>query len=105
MKSGRKVPGVEGLPLFATDDEIAAHLLGEGRALELRQMVPLLEARGLPKIDPLMGGRYVPALRAFFDHRIDCVNASLRRLRNSPDNRRRDEPVMFIDLNKADKAQ
>jgi hypothetical protein len=27
-----------------------------------------LETRGLPKIDRLMCGRYVPAVRAFFDH-------------------------------------
>jgi hypothetical protein len=25
-------------------------------------------ARGFPKIDALMGGRYTPAVRAYFDH-------------------------------------
>ena len=33
-----------------------------------RQIAPMLEARGLPKVDHLMGGRYVPAIVAFFDH-------------------------------------
>ena len=30
-------------------------------------MAQMLEERGLPKVDHLMGGRYVPAVRAFFD--------------------------------------
>ncbi len=58
----------ETLPLFATDDVIGAALLGVERAREWPQIAPLLEARGLPKIDQLMGGRYIPAVRAFFDH-------------------------------------
>jgi hypothetical protein len=56
------------LPLFASDDVLGAALLGPDRVAEFRQMVPLLEPRGFPKIDQLMGGRYVPAVRAFFDH-------------------------------------
>jgi hypothetical protein len=47
---------------------LGAALLGPDRVAEFRQMVPLLEPRGFPKIDQLMGGRYVPAVRAFFDH-------------------------------------
>jgi hypothetical protein len=58
---------LESLPLFATDSRLGAALLGADRIQEWRQIVPLLEARGLPKFDPLMGGRYVPAVRAFFD--------------------------------------
>jgi hypothetical protein len=57
-----------GLPLFATDKELGAALLGPDRVPEWVQIAPLLEARGLPKIDDLMGGRYWPAVRAFFDH-------------------------------------
>jgi hypothetical protein len=37
------------------------------RASEWKQIAALLEGRGLPKIDPLMGGRYVPAVKAYFD--------------------------------------
>jgi hypothetical protein len=56
------------LPLFATDDAIGAALLGRERVAEFKQIVPLLEARGLPKVDQLMGGRYTRAVIAFFDH-------------------------------------
>ncbi len=56
------------LPLFASDDMLGALVLGPDRAREWKQIVPLLEARGLPQVDQLMGGRYVPAVRAFFDH-------------------------------------
>jgi hypothetical protein len=56
------------LPLFADDAAIGAALLGPDRAREWCQIAALLEARGLPKIDQLMHGRYVPAVRAFFDH-------------------------------------
>jgi hypothetical protein len=55
------------LPLFAADEAIGMMLLGPGREQEWRQIVILLEARGLPKIDTLMGGRYVRAVVAFFD--------------------------------------
>jgi len=58
---------LESLPLFATDDMLGVALLGAERAREWRQIAPLLEGRGLPKIDTLMGGRYVPAVRACFD--------------------------------------
>ena len=59
---------IESLPLFATDDAIGAALLGKDRMQEWRQIAPILEARGLPKVDHLMGGRYVRAVVAFFDH-------------------------------------
>jgi hypothetical protein len=58
---------MEDLPAFANDDELASALMGVGRTAEFRQIIPLLEARGFPKIDGLMGGRYVPAVKAFFD--------------------------------------
>jgi hypothetical protein len=55
------------LPLFATDKLLGAALLGPERVLEWVQIAPLLEERGMPKVDDFMGGRYVPAVRAFFD--------------------------------------
>jgi hypothetical protein len=55
------------LPLFATDSVLGPALLGPDRAQEWPQMAPMLESRGLPKVDQLLGGRYVPAVRAFFD--------------------------------------
>ena len=56
------------LPLFATDEVIGAALLGADRVQEWRQIASLLEPRGLPKVDQLMGGRYVRAVVAYFDH-------------------------------------
>ena len=55
------------LPLFATEQQIATALLGPGKVEHWRQIVPLLERRGFPTIDGLMGGRYTPAVRKFFD--------------------------------------
>jgi hypothetical protein len=60
---------LDSLPLFATDSLLGAALLGPEREEEWRQIVPMLELRGLPKVDQLMGGRYVPAVCAFFDRR------------------------------------
>ena len=59
---------IDCLPLFADDSSIGAALFGPERAREWPSIASLLESRGLPKIDQLMGGRYVPAVRAFFDH-------------------------------------
>ncbi len=53
--------------MFAPDDAIADVFMGRGKTAEWRQIAALLEPRGLPKIDQMMGGRYVPAVKAFFD--------------------------------------
>lgn len=58
---------LDALPLYADDLAIGAAVLGFKRACEWRDMAPLLEMRGLPKIDPLHGGRYTPAVKAFYD--------------------------------------
>lgn len=58
---------IDDLPLFSSDEAIAAVLMGPGKTAQWRQIAALLEGRGLPKIDALMGGRYVPAVKAFFD--------------------------------------
>lgn len=55
------------LPLFASEEAIAGALMGPGKTAEWRQIAPLLERRGLPTVDGLLGGRYTPALKAFFD--------------------------------------
>ena len=61
------VSTLENLPLFASDAEIGAALLGSKRASEWKVLAPLYERQGFPKVDPVMGGRYVPAIKAFFD--------------------------------------
>ena len=58
---------LESLPAFPTEDELGKALLGPRRARDWPALAPLLERRGLPKIDDTMGGRYVPAVKAFFD--------------------------------------
>jgi hypothetical protein len=58
---------LETLPLFAPDNLLGAALFGPDRVQEWCQTAPMLEARGLPKVDPLMGGRYKRAVVAFFD--------------------------------------
>lgn len=62
-----KRQALDALPLFADDTALGEALLGHRRGREWRQIAALLEGRGLPKIDHLMGGRYVPAVKAFFD--------------------------------------
>jgi hypothetical protein len=54
------------LPLFATDAELAGAILGDRRA-HWPKIATLLETKGLPKVNLLMGGRYVPAVKQFFD--------------------------------------
>lgn len=54
------------LPLYATDNELAAALLGK-RSYLWAQIVAHYEGRGLPAVDSLFGGRYVPAVVKFFD--------------------------------------
>lgn len=57
---------LEQLPLFATDAELAGAILGDRRG-DWTSIAALLETKGLPKINMLMGGRYVPAVKQFFD--------------------------------------
>jgi hypothetical protein len=64
------------LPLFADDQTIGTALLGAQRAKEWSAVAPLYEREGLPKIDRLMGGRYVPAVKAFFDRLYGLVGLS-----------------------------
>ncbi len=70
-----KFRALDHLPLFANDDEVGAALLGANRAGEWRQLAALLEVRGLPRMDALMGGRYVPAVKAFFDRDYGLTGA------------------------------
>lgn len=68
----------DGLPLFASDEAISMAFLGPGKTREWKQIATLLEGRGLPKIDALMGGRYVPAVRAFFDREYGLIEKAPR---------------------------
>jgi len=63
----RQSVNLDRLPLFASEEQLSAALMGPGKMAEWRQIAPLLERRGLPTVDGLLGGRYVPAIKAFFD--------------------------------------
>jgi len=58
---------LEDLPLYATDKDLAVVILGERAAKMWPGIAKHFEGRGLPPIDSLFGGRYVPAVVKFFD--------------------------------------
>jgi hypothetical protein len=68
---------LDDLPLFADDPALGLALLGVRRAGEWKDIVLIYERRGFPKVDPVMGGRYVPAVRAFFDREYGIGGAKL----------------------------
>lgn len=55
------------LPLYASDAQLARTICGAAHEKEWTRFVLLHEGRGLPKIDPVLGGRYVPAVRQYLD--------------------------------------
>lgn len=74
------------LPLFASEEAIAAAVLGPRKLVQWRQIAPLLEARGFPTVSQQMGGRYTPAVRAFFDRKYKVHGESQVRAPHEPAN-------------------
>ena len=61
---------LEPLPrLYISDPDLARALLPADRVREWPEISKLLEADGFPPVDRLLGGRYVPAVRAWLDRR------------------------------------
>ena len=62
-----------GEPLYPDESKLGRLVLGE-RAREWPTKAALLEREGLPKIDPLMGGRFWPAVKKWFidRHKLDA---------------------------------
>jgi hypothetical protein len=59
--------------LYVSDAELARIFgCGEKRA---RAAIRVLEREGFPPPDPLFGGRYLPAVRAFLDRRYGLAAA------------------------------
>lgn len=59
---------LDALPLFATDKEIAIAVVGRQKSEYWRTAVlPTLERRGFPSVDPLHTGRAVPLVRKFYE--------------------------------------
>jgi hypothetical protein len=58
------------LPLYPQEDEVAKAVLGRAaKVSQWRALAAVLERHGFPQIDPLMGGRYWPAVVAYFNRR------------------------------------
>jgi hypothetical protein len=64
------------LPLYATDEEIGEAVLGWARKDEFRGLAQLHERQGMPRMSPVWGGRYVPAVKAFFDAQNGVTKAT-----------------------------
>ncbi|ASR06678.1 hypothetical protein CHY08_05860 [Rhizobium leguminosarum bv. viciae] len=56
------------LPMFATDHQLAVAIVGKSRAsMWIKAVIPQLERKGFPRIDPLHDGRPVPLVMRFYD--------------------------------------
>jgi hypothetical protein len=62
-----KPPAFDDLPLFASEADLALVILGRGHMCEWTQVALYFERKGLPAIDPIVGRRYRPAVKKFFD--------------------------------------
>lgn len=81
MGERRPALTIDRLPLFADDEQIGEAVLGRDRRCEFAKMAASLEPAGLPRMNPLYRGRYVPAVKAFFEmqHRIADVTLKAQR--------------------------
>ncbi len=70
---------LDDLPLYATDVEIGQAVVGHSRAAAwARDYLPRLANQpGFPVFDQAHGGRYVPAVRVFYDQRNGIGSAPL----------------------------
>lgn len=69
--------------LFPSESEIAARLSQDAK--RWASIAPVLEREGLPKIDPLMEGRFWPAVVAFFNARYGLETRPPRALDGEED--------------------
>ncbi len=61
--------------MFLSEGEVARRL---GLTLtEWRAKAPVLERRGFPRIDPVIGMRYWPAVRGFWNRQYGLVSIAL----------------------------
>jgi hypothetical protein len=81
---------INDLPLFATDEQIGEAVLGWDRRKEFSGRAQLHERDGMPKVSPVWGGRYVPAVKYYFDRDYGLVAGSpLRQASFVPDGNER----------------
>ncbi|MFG1331125.1 hypothetical protein V5F41_07705 [Xanthobacter autotrophicus] len=74
------------MPLFPCEVDIARAVLGPGRVSEWKAIAIILERQGLPRVDPMFGGRYWPAVRAWFDHRAGIGPRLIRAVPDGKEN-------------------
>lgn len=60
--------------LFPSEREIARRLSQDLSGWRARATI--LEREGLPRVCPIMGGRYWPSVMAYFNHRYGIANVS-----------------------------
>lgn len=56
----------EPIPLFPSEAALARAIVGPDCVKDWPEIAQQLERRGFPRVHPLMGGRYFPAVLAFF---------------------------------------
>ena len=66
----------DSLPLFASDEAIGEAVLGRDRRGEFHGLATLHERDGMPKISPVWGGRYVPAVKSYLDEQFGLSAAA-----------------------------
>ena len=62
-------------PLYLSEAAIAARVLGTNAKARWAGLAAVWEREGLPRIDPMTGCRYWPAVRSFLDKRHGLSNA------------------------------
>lgn len=53
------------VPLYLSEREIALRVVGTGGVKRWPGIAAVLEREGLPRVDPLIGARFWPSVRAF----------------------------------------
>jgi hypothetical protein len=61
--------------LFPNESEVARRL--SQSLTDWRAKAPVLERDGLPRVDPIMGGRYWPAVKAWWNRRYGLSNVEV----------------------------
>ncbi|TGQ94605.1 hypothetical protein EN851_03350 [Mesorhizobium sp. M8A.F.Ca.ET.208.01.1.1] len=56
-------------PLYLSEEAIAQRVLGTRAKARWTAIAAVWEREGLPRIDPVIGYRYWPAVRSFLDRR------------------------------------
>ncbi|QND51540.1 hypothetical protein HB779_06220 [Phyllobacterium sp. 628] len=69
MRAANDNDPFSGLPLFASDAEIAEAIVGKKAAQRwLKERLPTISGKpGFPKVDDFHGGRPVPLVRVFYE--------------------------------------